>query len=222
MKKKAIISITAVALIGGLLAFYFIAHKPSNALSDASGDTYQNKTFIIKKDGKTYTVEGRKDTAVAAPADKPLPYDPNYNQWSGDPQTWAQLIQIVSDALRTEREVMIYTNLDSQDYQNKLRRYYSGDELQKREEWINGEKTAVSRGGRTIGAGISKTDFKGITVQGNQATAVVDVWSWAKYQDEHGTANPANARQYTITLTQNNNQWIISKEGAVFIPGYEP
>jgi hypothetical protein len=117
---------------------------------------------------------------------------------------------------------MIYTNLDSQDYHNKLSQYYSGDELQKREGWINGEKNAVSHGSRTIGAGVSKLDFKGITVQGNQATVVVDAWIWAKYQDGHGTMNPQNACQYTIILTQNNNQWIISRELWVFIPGYEP
>ncbi|MCL4310326.1 MAG: hypothetical protein M0Z32_01720 [Actinomycetota bacterium] len=222
MKKKSLISITVIALIGGLAFIYYVAREPGNALSgDASRDTYTN-TFTIQKKGKTYTIEGRKDTTVPTPTDAHN-YDPNYNQWIGDPQTWAELKQVVGNALRTEREVMIYTNLDSQDYQNKLKQYFSGDELQKREEWINGEKQGEAKV-RTIGAGISKMDYKGISVDGSQATVVVDVWSWAKYQDVKSgkIMNPSNARQHAITLTQNNDQWIITKDRWDFIPGYEP
>ncbi|MHB1390021.1 MAG: hypothetical protein ACYCXF_02150 [Thermoleophilia bacterium] len=218
MKKKTIIAITAIGLVGALAFTVFVARNPGNALSDA-----YKKTITMEKEGKTFTIEGRKDTAAPTPQNAPK-YDPNYNQWIGDPQAWAQIKQIVGDAMRTEREVMISTNLGSQEYKKKLRDYYSGEELQKREDWIKGELKAVSQGSRTTGAGISKMDFRGISIQGNQATAVVDVWSWAQYQDDKTghTSNPKNGEQYTITLAQNNNQWIITKELAVFIPGYEP
>ena len=78
--------------------------------------------------------------------------------------------------------------------QNKLQQYFSGHELQKREEWINGAKQGEAKV-RTIGAGISKIDYKGISVDGSQATVVVDVWTWAKYQDVKSgrIMNPSNA-----------------------------
>ena len=223
--RKIIITLIATFLAGALALTLFLIHHADSAASD----TYQQniKVFTVKKNGQTFTVEGRKDTANI-PAEAPPKYDPSDREWAGDPKIWEQLMQVVHDAFQAERDTLLYENRGrSQELKDNLNRYFSAasGELQKRQHTIDVEIQSAAAGVGRSESTITKMDYKGISVQGDKATVVVDIYSETYYQDYNNNRDEgggSNAEQHTVTLELDNSKWLITKDLWVFLPGYEP
>jgi hypothetical protein len=79
-------------------------------------------------------------------------------------------------------------------------------------------------------SGISKLDFKGISVDGTSAVVVVDEWAWAKYKRANNNKNSnaiqpteaKNARQHNLVLDIEDGKWKILSDKWVYVPGTEP
>ncbi|HEY3374236.1 MAG TPA: hypothetical protein VGK02_04130 [Candidatus Aquicultor sp.] len=192
----------------------------------AAGD---KKMFTISKPGiGTLQIEGRKDTAV--PDDpNPLIYDPNPREWAGDDDQISVIENAIREALQTERDAVKYANKNKamEFKQNVLAKHFSAKtkELKKRQDYIDTNNSMSDNSGIVVAdSKITKVEFKGVSVNGNKATAVVDVWTQTRYENSKNAmiAEPANARQHTIELEQENGNWLIVSDNWVFIPGYEP
>jgi len=220
LKYAGILAILA-AILGSSL---FFISRPKEGIAAGS-----KKVFTVTKPGMgTFQVEGRKDTVV--PDDQnPLVYDPKQRGWSGDKTQIEAIKKVIGDALQAELDAVKDVNRGkaSEFKQKKLPQYFSAktNELKKRQGYIDKNNTMSDDSGIVVAdSAVTKMDFKGVSVNGSQATAVVDVWTRTRYENTKNAivSEPANARQHIIELEQENGNWLIVSDKWVFIPGYEP
>ena len=220
LKYAGILAILAV-ILGSTL---FFISKPKEGIAAVN-----KKVFTVTKPGMgTFQIEGRKDTAV--PDDpNPLVYDPKQRKWIGDNTQIKAIENVVEGALQTELDAMKYINRGraSEFKQKKLPQYFSAktNELKKRQGYIDTNNAMSDSSGIIVAdSTVTKMDFKGVSINGSKATAVVDVWTRTRYEDTKKPiiSEPANARQHTIELEQENGNWLIVSDRWLFIPGYEP
>ncbi len=224
--KKVKVAVAAAGLIAAMSFMFFMAQSADWAISGVNKHPTK-KTFTVEKNGVTKTIEGRKELPPIS-SEQPPPYDPNDREWVGDPQTWAQLQQFIRDAFQAGRDAVLYVNRGrSEELKSRLDNYFSAStgELSRRRSVIDMEIQQTPAGyGRSENI-ITKMDFKGISVQDNQATAVVDIYSHICYKDFNKNRDDGcgdNAEQHTVTLELENNKWLITRDLWVFMPGYGP
>ncbi|MCL5883314.1 MAG: hypothetical protein M1539_04980 [Actinobacteria bacterium] len=235
--KKAIMAVTGAGLIAAISLMLFIARNEDWALGGANKHPTQEAalprttvTYTVEKNGVTKTVEAIKggEFPLPLPAEQPPDYDPGDRDWDGDPQTWAQLIPFIRDAFQAQRDASLYANRErSEELKGNLANYFSTSSgiLQKKRNTIDMEMQSALTGYGRSESVITKMDFKGISVQDNQATAVVDIYShtsWKDFKTNKDDGGGDNAEQHTVTLEQENDQWLITKDLWVFLPGYGP
>lgn len=223
--KKVTMAVTAAGLIAAVAFSFFLARNAGWALSGVN-EHPTTRTYTIEKNGVTKTVEARKELLHIS-GERPPDYDPSDREWVGEPQIWAQLKQVTREALQAQRDATLYVNRGrSAVSKENLANYYSADsgQLQLAQHEIDMTFAAPDDTGwseRTI----TKMDFKGISVQDNKATVVVDIWIHVADKDFKANRDLnsfENAEQHTVTLEMKNNKWMITKDLWVFLPGYGP
>lgn len=76
---------------------------------------------------------------------------------------------------------------------------------------------------RSQGGGIRKFENFQVNINGDEATAEIDIRTWAKLIDDKGKAfTPENTAHYLFTLVKEDKQWKITGEEFKFLPGEEP
>lgn len=224
--KKTLITVLAITLLSSV----FLLSNGAMVL----GSVYK-KLFVVDKPGVgQFEIEGQKD--VSPEITPPPSYDPGQREWKGSVQDQQEIKRVVREAFQAERDAMREDNRGrGAEFKNKLAGYFSPKhgELNKRQGYIENNNQMSDSSGITIAdSGISKLDFKGVSIDGTSAVVVVDEWAWARYKQAANNGNSSqsaippteakNARQHNLELELEGGSWKITSDKWVFVPGTEP
>lgn len=224
--KKTLITVLAITVLSSV----FLLSNGAMVL----GSVYK-KLFVVDKPGVgQLEIEGKKD--LGPEVTPPPSYDPEQREWKGSVSEQQEIKRVVREAFQAERDAMREDNRGSGvEFKNKFGGYFSSKhgELNKRQGYIENNNRMTDSSGISIAdSGISKLDFKGISIDGTNAVVVVDEWAWTRYKQVASKGNASqsgippteakNARQHNLELALEDGGWKITSDQWVFVPGTEP
>lgn len=221
MSKKRLVSVIAAV---GLLS---VSSVYAASQLNWQGEAKPVKELVQAENVETEPVDAPRDLK---PGERVLEYDPKEREWKGSKQDLELIKNTIKKGIELDRGSMknIYRGKDA-DMKKLFEEYFSASsgELKKRcDTFKRGQEINTSMGYDVYDTGV-KVTFKGISVNGAEATAVADEVGWEKsrYKGEDGrmvdnTVDGGN--QHTFRLCKEGGKWRIIKDDWVIIPGYEP